>query len=906
MIIATNLKCEYLTNPMGIDYTSPRLSWTVEGALAQSAYEINAIDENGNIIWNSGKVISNQMHLVPWGIMGEERDRVDPHNLVSRDRITWQVRLWNESDEMGEYSESATFELGLLDASDWKASWITGNYTVNKKQRYPVDCFAREFKIDESKTVAKARAYMSACGIYEGELNGSKIGSFCLAPGYTDYKKRIQYQTVDITSQVKVGKNRLVFMLADGWYRGSVGAWGLKNEYGIETKLLVQVEVTYTDGSVDYICSDGSWQWMNEGPIRFADNKDGEIYDARMEDNLEGDLIKWQQAKLTNCNVTPTASNNFPLVENERLTNPKLYISPSGKKVLDFGQNIAGYIEFEFNACAGEKLFLRFGEKIGLDGEFDQHNIQCVNKKITTPLQQIDYTAKDGHNHYKTRFAIFGFQYVEVTGELADRIVESTAKVEGHISTSDFTVIAVYSGFETTFTFDSSNDLLNKLVESTLWSLKNNSADIPTDCPTRERHGWTGDAQIFANTASYMVNYAPFADKYERDLKDWQKPDGKLPQIVPEGGTDSYMKSMDGSVGWADAGVFIPYRMYKKYGDIDIIDRYYDVMSKFTRFAIGRMGKYQILISDKTGITGKDKKYLYNKGQHYGEWAEPSDVHKMSFKDFMSSNPEVATAYGQYLMEVMIDITTHLMEAKAEGKLRQDQSGRDYESDLKLYREYAAGCKHTYQVLRSKEKYTLDTDRQASLVRPLYFDLLNEEQTEYARKRLIQALDNYKWRVGTGFLSTPLILYVLQDIDLEYAYKLLENEDKPGWLFMPKSGATTIWEDWDGPTSDNGAGGGIASLNHYSKGAVCEWIFDEMCGIKMDGDNHFIIAPHPGGHFTYANMSYDSIFGRVYSGWKKNSDGEYAYHIEIPANTSATIILMNGMKQEVPAGKYEF
>ncbi|MBO6155415.1 MAG: family 78 glycoside hydrolase catalytic domain [Lachnospiraceae bacterium] len=906
MIYATNLKCEYLTNPIGIDYINPRLSWTVEGAVSQSAYEIQAVDANNNIVWNSGKVASNQMHLIQWGTMGEGKDKVIPHNLVSRDYIAWQVRLWDENDEAGEYCDEATFELGLIDANDWKAKWITGNYTVNKKNRYPVDCFSKSFVIDSEKNVLKARAYMSACGLYEGKINGSKIGEFCLAPGYTDYKRRIQYQTVDITDQVKTGENNLEFMLADGWYRGSVGAWGRKNEYGIETKLLVQIEVTYEDGSVDYICTDDSWKWMNEGPVRFADNKDGEIYDAAREANLEPGVVNWVNAKITKYAITPTASNNFPLVENERFTNPSLYISPSGKKVLDFGQNIAGYIEFEFDAKAGEKLFLRFGEKIGEDGEFDQHNIQCVNKKITTPLQQIDYSAKDGHNHYKTRFAIFGFQFVELTGDLADKVVETSQCREGQISTDSFTSIAVYSGFERTFSFDSSNALLNKLVESTLWSLKNNSADVPTDCPTRERHGWTGDAQIFVNTASYMVNYAPFANKYENDLKDWQKPDGKLPQIVPEGGTDFYMKVMDGSVGWADAGVFIPYRIWKKYNDIDVIDRYYEVMSKFTKFAIGRMGKFQILISDNTGIKGKDKKYLYNMGQHYGEWAEPNDIHQTGFKDFMSANPEVATAYGQYLMEVMIDITTHLMEARAEGRLRQDQRRRDYEADLKLYREYAAGCKHTYQVLRSKEKYSLDTDRQASLVRPLYYNLLNEEQTKYARKRLIQALDNYKWRVGTGFLSTPLILYVLQDIDLEYAYKLLENEDKPGWLFMPKSGATTIWEDWEGPTSDNGVGGGIASLNHYSKGAVCEWIFDEMCGIKMDGDNHFIIAPHPGGHFTYANMTYDSVHGKVYSGWEKTGDRTYKYHIELPANTTATIILRNGVKQEVPAGKYEF
>ena len=860
MMKATNLKVEYLTNPIGIDVVRPRFSWTFEKGTKQTAYQIVAKDDLGNLLWDSGKVASDQMHLVAWGA----------DDLKSRTHVTWCVTVWDEKDE-AETSEDAWFEIGLLQKKDWTAKWITGDYVPKKKERYPVDCFKKTFAIASGKKVKKARVYMSACGVYEGRVNGEKIGEFILAPGITDYRKRVQYQTVDVTALLAAGDNEVSFMLGDGWYRGSVGAWGMKNYYGSETKLLAQLEITYEDGSVDVIATDERFDWTNDGPIRFADNKDGETYDARMQDFLHA---QWKKAKVTEHPVVPTASDNFILKEHEVFSNPKLIKTPAGKTVLDFGQNIAGIVAFSVNAKAGQRLYLRMGELIK-DGEFTQKNVQCVKKDKITPLQEITYFCKDGRNDYKTTFAIFGFQYIEVEADM-------------EIHPEDFKAIAVYSDFETTFTFDSSNALLNQFVKNTLWSLKNNSADLPTDCPTRERHGWTGDAQLFVNTASYMVNYVPFGLKYERDLCDWQTKNGNFPQIAPEGGTDFYMRPMNGSIGWSDAGILIPYRLWKKYGDQQIIETYYEPMRRYAKYMISRTGKTEPVISVRTKLSKADKKYLYNFGQHYGEWAEPADVHEMTWKDFATARPEEATAYLSYVMNIMVEIAETL----------------GHTEDIPLFAEYRDGAKNTYRKLMQQPEFSLDTDRQARLVRPLYFDLLDEKDTAFAKKRLIQALDNYHWRVGTGFLSTPFILYVLAEIDPEYAYRLLENEEKPGWLCMPKAGATTIWEDWEGPNSDNGKGGGIASLNHYSKGAVCEWVFDEMCGVKMAGQNHFVIAPLPGGHFSHAGMTYDSVYGKVGCSWKKCEDGTYAYHITIPANTSATVRLPGRKEQVLSAGEY--
>ena len=441
----------------------------------------------------------------------------------------------------------------------------------------------------------------------------------------------------------------------------------------------------------------------------------------------------------------------------------------------------------------------------------------------------------------------------------------------------DVTAIAVYSDIAQTGFFESSNALLNRFVDATVWSTKGNSLDIPTDCPTRERHGWTGDAQIFFETANYLFDYAAFSKKYLKDVYDWQKKDGRLPQIAPYGGVDFYMWTLNGSVGWSDAGILIPYRFWKLYGDKQILIDYYDRMKRYAGFMMNRCGKLG-LMAKPLGIKGEAKKYAVNAGQSYGEWAEPKDVYPNDWKDMVAPHPEVSTAYTSYVLGCMAEIADEL----------------GYADDATLFHEYSDGCKKAYQAMAETADYSLDTDRQARLVRPLAFDLLDEKQAGYAQKRLIQALANYGWRLGTGFLSTPLILDVLASYDLDAAYRLLENEEMPGWLFMPKNGATTIWESWEGTQAQ----GGIASLNHYSKGAVCEWLFKTMCGIRIDGENHFVIAPKPGGSLTYAKAVYHSIYGTVECGWEKTEDG-YQFKICIPANTTASVQLPNGEQYEL-------
>ena len=834
---AIRLKTEYLFDPLGIDVKRPCLMWNAEGGEKQTAYQV--VTEE----WDSGKVASSSMRAEY------------PAKLSDRERVNWKVRLWDENGEAGEWTE-AFFETGI---SSWQAKWISGDYTPGKKRRYPVDCFRKAFTADD---VRSARLYISACGVYEARLNGQRAGNFILAPGSTDYRKRIQYQTYDVTELIRSGENALTVELADGWYRGSSGAKGFTCTYGKVTRLIAQLEIVGKDGARQTVVTDESWQWSNDGPIRFADNEDGETVDANLVPSYSG------KARLSSCKVPLTASNNVFVTEHERFKPEEVITTPSGKTVLRFPQNLCGYISFRLSAHKGQKINIRLGEMLDDNGEFTQKNIQCVTKGKASPLQEFTYTCREGINEYKPKFFYGGFRYA---------LIETDILFEPE----DFTQIALYSDLEFTSSFSCSNPLINRFYEATEWSLKSNSTDIPSDCPTRERMGWTGDSQVFFDTASFLADYAAFTRKHLKDVFDRQWKNGKLPQIAPYAHEDWFMWTMNGSVGWADVGILTPWRFWKKYGDRRILEDNYDNMLRYAEFMISRCGKWGGIYSKPLGISRANRRYAVNAGQSYGEWAEPNDVKAFVWTDFAAPHPEESTAYTAWVLGVMAEVCDILGKTEPIPRLRQ----------------YSEGAKRAYREMVTKPRFSLDTDRQAKLVRPLYMDLLSEEQAAFAKERLIKALDSYGWRLGTGFLSTPLILYVLSDMDIEYAYRLLENEEIPGWLSMPKNGAVTIWEGWEGPRSDSG----ICSLNHYSNGAVCEWLFDTCCGISVDGENRFTVAPRPGGKLTYARASYNSVYGRVESG-REEKDGKTVFTVTVPANCTATVRLPDGKEYTQKTG----
>ena len=844
-----SISVEYLKDPIGIDITSPRIRWTLDGIKHQSGYDIIYSVNNGGL---------QKVHKDT-----DEMFYDFEQSFNSRDIVVFKIRVYDESNEEVE-SEEHHFEIGLLNNSDWTGRWISGNYKT-KKQRYPVDYFLKEFEVNSIK---KARLYISACGVYEAHLNGQRVGTFVLAPGSTDYKKRIQYQTYDVTDLLKEGNNVFDIMMADGWYRGSVGARGRICTWGTQTKFIAQLEIVDKDGNLHVINSDNSFKWSNDGPITFADLKDGEIVDLNKAQSYGNN------AKEVSFTANLTASNNTFIEEQERFKPVKMSKSQTGKYVLEFKQNLAGYLAFKVNAHKGDVVTITMGEMLDENGDVTLRNVQLPNGKRTTPEQKIVLICKEGENVYYPHFFIAGFKYAGV-------------EFNGEINKDDFEQIALYSSLEETSEFNCSNELINIFYQNTLWSLKSNSADVPTDCPTRERMGWTGDSQVFFNTASFITNYAAFTRKHMVDLFDRQWKNGKLAQIVPFSNEDWFMAPMNGSVGWADVGVLTPYRFYYRYGDKRILEKYYDNMVKYAKFMINRCGRTRgiyAIYAKPLHLSKENKKYQVNNGQSYGEWAEPNDVRAFVWTDFCEPHPEESMAYTVFVMEKMIEIS----------KLCHR------EENIPLFEEYRDGVRRAYQELVSKPKFNLDTNRQAKLVRPLYMHLLTPEQEEFAKKRLIEALDWYDWKLGTGFLSTPFILDVLQDINPEYAYRLLENEKMPGWLFMAKNNTGTIWEGWEGPLAQQG----ISSLNHYSKGAMVEWLFSNMLGIKVLDNNYIEIKPVIGGHVTHASGKYQSIYGEISSSWERK-DGVTKLKVSVPSNVKAHIVFGN-VDQELESGTYTF
>ena len=833
-----NIKCEYLTNPLGIDIKHPRITWNLNNCEKQFGYKIHYSINNGET-------------KVTELIKSSSMSYIFEEDFHSQDIVTYQIEVF-ENENSSSISSTNTFEFGFLNGEAFASSkWFTGNYKVNKARRYPADYFKKEFSID-SKDIVKARLYITSCGLYEASLNGKRVGKYIFAPGSTDYRKRLQYQTYDVLPLLKNENNSLEIVLGDGWFRGTSAAWGKRNTYGKETKLIFDLELTTITGEIKRIVSDESVKWANDGPIKINDLKDGERVDASLTPSFNS------FAKLTNYKTTFRCSNNYDVREKEHYKPLSLTTTKNGNKILTFPKNISGYIHFKVNAHKGDLIRIVMGEVLNENGELDLANIQCRSKKTITPLQEINYICNEGENDYRPKFYFGGFRYASVQTNV-------------DIKPEDFEAIAIYSDFNETSTFECSNNLINIFYQNTLNSLKSNAIDIPTDCPTRERQGWTGDSQIFFNTAAYLVDYAPFARKHMNDIVDRQFKDGRYAQIVPYAHEDFYMATLNGSVGWADAGILIPYRFYKKYGDKRILTENLKSMERYIDFMISRMGSWGGPISKRVKISRQNRKYLVNKGQSYGEWCEPVEIVAQSWTDVIYPHPEVSTAYTVFTI-------SHFQEIlKILGK----------EDEAKKYDKYVGGGKKAYQELIEKNpEYSLDTKRQAQLVRPLYMNLLNEKQTEYAKNRLIKALDEFSWRIGTGFLSTPFILDVLEKIDPKYTFKLLENEERPGWLYMAKNSTTSIWESWEG--YDTTSKLAVASLNHYSKGSMVEYLLRKILGIDVIKENEFIVSPLIGGHLTYAKGSYLSQYGKLVVNWSISSNKLVDFYIHVPGNTTAT------------------
>lgn len=906
------LRTEYLENPIGLDAWSPRLGWKLQSDkmnVIQKAYQVQAshAEDFKKMYWDSGIVQSDQSQRVLY--TGPE--------LKSMERIYWRVKVWSEDEESG-FSESAYFEMGLLNVADWKARWIEPEKEVDFDAFKPASYIRKEFTVN--KGFVSARAYLTAKGLYSFYLNGNEGTENLFTPGFTSYYKRLQYQAYDITGLLQEGNNVLGVILADGWWRGSTGGLGLKNNFGYKNALLGQIIVTYEDGTTSIISSDSSFK-TSHGPLIKSDMKDGDVFDARI--NIDGwNKPGYNDSDWVHVNVSAEglenllATRSVPVKRKERFS-PAVLKTPNGETVLDFRQNLAGWVEMKVRGPAGTEVVLVHGETLGQDGNFSLLNI--TSNPDTKDFQEVHYILR-GENEeiYSPQFSIFGFRYALLKN------------YPGEVNPENFTAVAVYSAMEETGDFTCSNPLINQLASNSKWSQKGNFMEVPTDCPTRERAGWTGDAQVYCRTASDFMNVYPFFEKWMIDVAAEQADTGAVLNTIPcvlgyhneeEIQRISKMKqkttmeelfgsapgkpgAFEASAGWGDAAVIIPWTMYLCYGDKKILEQQYSSAKAWVDYihscAKNANDNYKDTPAYNNYTDGElDANYIWDTRFHWGEWLE-ADLNLFEFagnglEDFFAkamvlSDPLVATAYYAYSSRLLSEIAGVL------GNIV------DEEKYLNLFEK----VKRVYNKYFIKENGIIQDDRQAPNVRTLAFDLAYEDKKQAVADRLAELVKEKDYHLNTGFLSTPFILHVLSDYGYpDVAFKLLEQKSTPSWLYPVSKGATTILEAWSGIQED---GLKLGSFNHYSYGAVCDFLFAGIAGIRPEFENpgykHFVIKPSHGGTLTSAQAKYDSLYGIIESGWKKIEAG-ITYKFTVPANTKATVMLP-GSKNDLSKVSNEF
>ncbi|NTW30623.1 MAG: family 78 glycoside hydrolase catalytic domain [Candidatus Moranbacteria bacterium] len=617
------LRCEYASNPLGIDVKQPRLSWRTDSMrrnMKQSAYRILVsiseyeIFSEADAAWDSGIVESDRSAHIEY--LGNE--------LVSSQRYYWRVRIRNERGEWTDWSEAAWWETGLLRAKDWKAKWIEPSDGRLRNALY----MRSRFELDDS--IASARVYVTSHGVYELSMNGRIVGNDVLQPGYTSYKDRLQYQTYDVTDLLGSGTNVIGIVVGDGWYRGKLTIMSLQDVYGPTLGALIQVCITFRNGLRTTLSSGSGWRWT-AGPILKSDTKDGEIYDARMEmpgwDADPFDDSAWKPVHVADHGVANLVASSAPPVRRQELIAPVDIIrTPKGQTVVDFGQNIAGRVRIRVSEKGGATIKLRHGESLDAHGNFSLTHLQPTAPGVAPLLQEDIYIARgDGQEEeHEPTFSVHGFRYVEITGW------------PGEPSKDNLVAVALYSDMERTGTFECSDPRINRLHENIVWSMKSNSVDIPTDCPTRERAGWAGDVQIFASTGAYLMNTASFLEKWLHDLATDQRPTGMVPNTIPDIGRykPSLISEMtEGSAGWGDASVIVPWTLYQFFGDIKALEDQYESMKKWIDYGISRSVRGSIA-SRINPLLHMDadrlhrQPFILNSGYHWEEWLAPGESKK--------------------------------------------------------------------------------------------------------------------------------------------------------------------------------------------------------------------------------------------------------------------------------------
>ncbi|HYU09130.1 MAG TPA: family 78 glycoside hydrolase catalytic domain [Gemmatimonadales bacterium] len=856
------LRVEYLANPIGIDVVQPRLSWRIASTrrnTMQAAYQLQvglnvaSLTRGANLLWDSGKKVSDASVFVDYG--GPQ--------TVSRTRYYWRVRVWDSSGRASPWSFVAFWETGLFQPGDWTAEWITPPPTAADSLPSPSPFLRRAFRVGEA--VRSARLYVTSLGLYEVYLNGERVGDQLFTPGWTSYRRRLQYQTYDVTALLRPGANVVGAILGDGWYRGNLGFFRQRNLYGRQLALLAQLEIRYQSGRTERVVSDGDWK-ASAGPILSSDIYGGETYDARRE--LSGwtaggapyDDRNWTTVGVL---VYPPpaallAAMSPPVRRVRELRPVAIRRAPSGETIFDLGQNFTGWARLSVRGPAGTTVTLRFGEVLDREGNLYTANLRAA-------AQTDRYTLSgNGREVYEPHFTFHGFRYVAVRG------------LPAPADSATITGIAVSSDLVQTGSLVTSDSLLNRLQRNIVWGQRSNFLDVPTDCPQRdERLGWTGDAQVFARTAAFNMDVAGFFAKWLSDVAADQDPSGSVPWVIPNplGGDSTHFA---GTAGWSDVAVIVPWTMYLTYGDRRVLERQYPSMRAWVDYARRRAG---------TDL-------IWRPGWQFGDWlALHSD--DPSYPGATTSTDLIATAFLAHSTDLV---------ARTAAILGHEDDAAEYRARFRAIRE-AFNREFVSRTGRVGE------NTQTAYAVAIAFDLLPDSLVSVAGGRLAQDVAARDHHLTTGFLGTPYLLHVLGATGhIGDAFALLTQRTYPSWLYPITRGATTMWERWDGIRPDSSfEDPGMNSFNHYAFGAVGDWMYQNIGGIDVDpagpGYRRSRIAPRPGAGLTSANAALETAYGTLQSAWRLDA-GRFALEVTVPANTSAEVTVWDARLDAVREGGF--
>jgi len=862
MLRISEIRCENTKELAGTDESCPRFSWIIEADgkdVVQKAFRLQVAKERdfSSPLMDSGRSESDRSVLVDY----------DGPALEPSTRYFYRVLIEDNRGEESPWSEPGWFETGLLSPENWTAPFISPEKERNRRRSYG---WFMEKELVLDKQVAEARIYATALGLYELTVNGKPAGENVLAPGWTNYDKRLLYQTYDVSTLLSAGTNRICGHIGAGWLKGEL--MGGRNFFGRRNAFAAQLLVRFADGEERLITTDESWS-SRRSPVLYSEIYHGETYDARREEPAaSGPFSRCGVDLLPVDRSIITAQDGSLIRRQERLRAAEIIRTPRGETVLDFGQNLTGWVHFNVRGRAGDTVRLKHAEVLDRRGNFYTKNLRRAKQEITYILKG------EGEESYEPRFTFQGFRYVRIVSW------------PGEVRAEDFEAVVVHSELEKRSSFRCSSELVNQLYRNIEWGMKGNFLDVPTDCPQRnERLGWTGDAQAFVGTANYLKYSDAFFRKWLRDLKSEQHDGGGIPHVIPDvlsrkgrGRLKDPFNPFHSSAGWSDAAAICPWEIYRSYGDLRILEEQFETMEKWIAWIRSHA----------------DDGLIWRKGWQYGDWLA---LDRKSEKSCFGATPNDFTATAFYANTVDIAAgTAALLGIKEKAEGFRDLHGRI----VGAFRE---------RFFTPDGHLTAPT--QTAHVLALEFNLAPEETRSGIAEDLVGLIEE-TGHLTTGFLGTPYLNRVLARYGRnDVAAKLLLREEYPSWLYPVKQGATTIWERWDGQKPDGTfQSTGMNSFNHYAYGAVGQYLYDSVAGISPlePGYRRILIKPHPGEGLTSAEAELKSPYGKIVSSW--NLDGTtFTMKVTLPPNTSALVFLPLGRGRyqdekgvEVGSGSYEW